>query len=362
MRNECIVGGEFAIDINTVRGFEKDVLSPNIHMFEGERVYSSGREAYRVILESLGNIEGIVLPDYICGSIPVITKRMEIATLFYHIQEDLYPDIETIKQTIKKYNVIMLVNYFGLLDLTEVIREIREEREDVVIIIDNVQNFYGVSEDISNDYSFTSFRKWFAVPDGAVVISNTIKPGLINKSIHQLPTGRISVFSQYKFAGNILKNYRDLIGDEICLKLINKGESILDAKKPSDEIDFALDWTTYAMNTIDCKKAEVTRRNNAKVLHEGLKKLDINHLYNGEKTPLFIPILLERDRDRIRRVMFENNVFCPVHWSDKWQKDFSIDSRNILYDRELSLICDQRYGEREMNLQLEILERECKFN
>ncbi len=362
MRNENIIGGEYVIDIGTVSGFEDKGLRTDIHRFNGLTVYSSGREAYRGILKSLEKVEGIILPDYICGSIPIVTKRMGIETLFYHIKEDFYPDIESIKQTIKKYNVIVLVNYFGMLDLTETIREIREESKEVVIIMDDVHNFYGIYDDISSDYSFTSFRKWFAVPDGAVVVSKDNKFRLSKKSIDRAQTRCNKTFSQYKFAGNILKNYREIIGDDICLELIDEGERMLDARMSNDDIELAMDWTIYAMNIIDYAKAENIRRSNARVLHEKLQKLNIKHLYDDKKTPLCIPVLLDRDRDEIRMAMFEKNVFCPVHWSDKWQKDFSIDSKNSLYERELSLICDQRYGERDMKLQLEILEREYLHN
>lgn len=63
-------------------------------------------------------------------------------------------------------------------------------------------------------------------------------------------------------------------------------------------------------------------------------------------------------RDEIRKAFFHNNIFCPIHWPADWQINYSDVRTNPLYEMELSLICDQRYGEEEMTMQLEILKGE----
>ena len=84
------------------------------------------------------------------------------------------------------------------------------------------------------------------------------------------------------------------------------------------------------------------RRSNAHVLYKGLDGL-IQFLFSEEDMdcPLFVPVLLEH-RDQIRQVMIDNKIYCPVHWP----KPDGCNSN--LYDMELSLICDQRYGEEDM--------------
>ncbi len=80
------------------------------------------------------------------------------------------------------------------------------------------------------------------------------------------------------------------------------------------------------------------------MLHEGLKKLGVKHLFNVGKTPLFIPIMVD-NRNIIRRALFSENIFVPIHWPNE---DASLQGNNELYEVELSLICDQRYDQGDM--------------
>jgi hypothetical protein len=55
----------------------------------------------------------------------------------------------------------------------------------------------------------------------------------------------------------------------------------------------------------------------------------------------FVPILLP-NRNEIRAHLTKNEIYCPVHWP----KPEGCESN--IYDHELSLICDQRYGIKDM--------------
>ena len=64
--------------------------------------------------------------------------------------------------------------------------------------------------------------------------------------------------------------------------------------------------------------------------------------------PLFVPVLLE-NRDKVRKHLTENKIYCPVHWPKPEGADSNI------YDMELSLICDQRYGVNDMERIVSVL-------
>ena len=60
-------------------------------------------------------------------------------------------------------------------------------------------------------------------------------------------------------------------------------------------------------------------------------------------TPIFLPIFMEtKERDGLRKHLIEMGIYCPVHWP----KPEGCESN--IYDLELSLICDQRYGIEDM--------------
>ena len=65
-------------------------------------------------------------------------------------------------------------------------------------------------------------------------------------------------------------------------------------------------------------------------------------------TPLFVPVLVpEGRRDALRKHLIQNEIYCPVHWP--LTEHHKIDQRSAaIYENELSLVCDQRYGAADM--------------
>lgn len=348
--NKNIIGGEYIID----RDIDAKIENGRSMLF------ANGRSALRGIIEhSVPEKQGgVLIPDYICESIPETIKSLGLKCVFYHINEDFLPLTTSIYEKIDCVQAIILVNYFGMISsetINNIISEIKKHRNNIVTIVDDVQNYYGLESENTCDYAFTSYRKWFPVPDGADVIMNN---GYSRQILY--PSSRYAVpnqFAKYKFAGNILKNYRDVVGDDICLELIERGERLIS----ENELEIASPWTSGLMENININQIKIQRQKNAQFLHKGLVDMQIPHLFLENASPLFVPILLRGNRDRIRRAFFKNNVYCPIHWKDDWKDDYDSVERNPLSDWELSLICDQRYDENAMQLQLEILKRESVY-
>lgn len=327
-----VIGGEFSILEKTLNKKNQDKKS--------DFPFSSGRCALFAILNDLGYVigkRGVLLPNYLCESITNTIRDAGWTYSFYNINEYLHIDFTSLIN-FKKYDVIVLINYFGMIKLDDDIKRIKALRPEMVIIEDDVQAYYEINNSIA-DYSFTSLRKWFPCPDGAEI--KTAR-GLIRKTELQENN-----WAQYKLAGNILKNYSDYVDDSIALALLNKGEEVLDTEylSPCSEATRSI-VTSLDLNEIACK-----RKKNAKILHKELLEMNIPHLYSESSVPLFIPIFIE-NRDELRRAFFAEQIFVPKHWpriSDE------LNGMNPLYDTELSLICDQRYGAEDMLKQISVI-------
>ncbi len=271
-----------------------------------------------------------------CSSVGEVPVRLGIPIKHYHINTTtLLPDISDVKDELKKgYNIaILLITYFGMIDLDNTINAIYSDYPNAVTIVDDVQNYYGFGKHIDYDYCFTSYRKWFAVPDGADILQKRTT----NKVV--VYTGK-NEYTMYKAAGNLLKNHTDMIGDSVSLELLDKGENMMD-----EEYRFMCSELGSSLyKRVDTVFAAEKRKNNGITLHEGLLKLGVKHLYNDERIPLFIPIMVH-DRNKIRKKLFSENIFVPIHWPNE---DAKIQGSNELYETELSLICDQRYDKEDM--------------
>ena len=77
-------------------------------------------------------------------------------------------------------------------------------------------------------------------------------------------------------------------------------------------------------------------------------------MYDANKVPFFVPIFIN-DRNKLRSAMFQNKIFTPVHWPYESNR-LNGNKKNKIYDIELSLICDQRYGIDDMKRMIDIIE------
>lgn len=343
-----VIGGEFEIPLEL---YKKGTERITERRYSDRYYYTSGRACLYAILNCIADANreygGVLVPDYICASVTKTIKEAGYDFRFYQIGKDFLPDKKSLCEGLLKERIILLINYFGVSDLRESISLIRRKTEDAVIIIDNVQNYYGFAGKGDFDYMFTSFRKWFPVPDGAEVVAG-------RKQLYEKLKGfeGRNKFAQYKLAGNILKNFREELEDSVCLELIETGEKILDKGYRCRCTEYSLE----VMKKLDKERYAERRKRNAKVLHEGLERIGITNIYREDAVPFFVPILLN-NREKVKEKFFENHIFCPIHWP---HKSAELQGNNPLYDEEFSLICDQRYGENDMRRILEILESECK--
>lgn len=201
------------------------------------------------------------------------------------------------------------------------------------------------------DFQFTSFRKSFAVPDGAWVITK-----------HQLRQPlKTPKFAEYKIAASYLKSMR-LYGDfsdEIYLDLYAKGERLVGSDIDEDMSDF----TKQHISNMDWKRFSLLRKRNAKIIVDGLSTLGIHPIAIPQKAsiPLFIPIALH-NRDKVRQKMFDSNIFLPVHWQidDSFSQKYKLTTGGKYAKEELSIIVNQRYGTADMTRILETLEKALK--
>lgn len=307
---------------------------------------SSGRSALVAILRHIRGrgVRRVWLPDYLCASVPDAVRHAGMEYRFYDLGADLLPDAGALAASLAATDAVLLVNYFGMQDHAALVRRLRAESA-AVIIEDDVQAFYSYLNPGAGmaDYAFTSLRKWFAVPDGGLAraADGTALPGF----------SRENLFWVYKYSGLLLKAAGHGDDDSLFLDILRKGERMIDA-----EMETSVSACTLRLLAgVDMAGAAEQRRANARVILDGLENIGLAPLLrpaDGD-VPFFIPIYLA-NRDEVRRKMFENRIFCPVHWP---LEGLPLRTGARMEAHELSLITDQRYGPADMARILDILSK-----
>ena len=329
-----MIGGEFPIAVTDILNAEgRHTEIPDVYK------YSSGRAALFQILKYLKqgkNVDHVLLPDYLCGSVLVPVKALNLECTFYPINDLLELEISFFERLYKKNSAVLLINYYGLKDLNNQIKAIRGIDESAIIIEDDVQAYYEFKKSLDGvDFKFTSLRKTFAVPDGGLV-----------KTKFKLPVvEEPNTFGQYKAAAALLKSMREgNFNDKIYLELFEKGESLID-----EELDSGMSLVAEKLYAfMDEERVKVRRLNNASYLVKKLDSIGIKPILPliDNHVPLFIPIILN-NRDDVRKVMFQHEIYCPIHWP---LEGLNLKRGEIMSRTELSLIVDQRYSKKDMDI------------
>lgn len=345
MQNSHIIGGEFDVDLQRLQ-----YTQSNNGSLDGVYKYSSGRSALYYILldvQKRYNITTIYLPDYICSSVVIAAEKSQMKVVFYNLNELLEIDVEKFPLKDNKKAAVLLINYFGLKNLQSQIELVRSINKNAIVIEDDVQAFYEFHKaELIADYKFTSLRKTFACSDG----------GLVKTAKELQSVTETNKFHQFKLAGSILKSLRkpEYYDDDVYLHLFEKGESHID-----DEIAMGMSQISQEVITkTDFERIAYIRLRNTRQILDGLKTLGIRTILPvpEDKTPLFVPIWLE-NRNKVRKQMFQQQIFCPIHWP---LEGMNVQKGAEMAEHEMSIIIDQRYTNKNMNLILNTLEKALK--
>ena len=306
----------------------------------------SGRTALDIIIEDLiweNRIQSVFLPSYCCYTMIEPFVKHGIKVKFY----DVIARNGRIEQLLldNDCDVVFLLEYFGYLDKEVVKFAEKEKYKGKTIIYDATQSiFCELNKEKIFDYVFCSLKKWTDVNAGFVVKMKewTYRPQLVqNFTFVNL---RNKAFDLKK---RFIENDRD-VDKNIFLSLFKEAEDMLD----KDYRNYAIDkHSELKLNSLRIEKLREKRKKNAQLLIDGIRTIPQVKLLcddvRDDECPLFVPISVPSKRDELRRYLIERKIYLPVHWPISKLHQLNSDNR-LLFNEELSCVCDQRYSDIEM--------------
>lgn len=321
----CEIGSEFW----SVPVTEKT----NSAFTESVQFFLSGRSALKAIITELKGKHTVAMPAWCCDSMikPFFDAGMQVNFYPIYLHNGLHQEIRG------DSDILFVMDYFGY--TTDIVFS------HPCIIRDVTHSFF--SKNYSDaDYFFGSLRKWCGFWTGGFGWTKNKRKFKLENSNNtgyvKLRQEAMELKDYYlngkpdKFSGSVTKND--------FLSLFNKAEDLLEdvGVVSASERDIAL------AEKLDVSFIKVQRRKNAKVLMEAFSKQLIFPTLNKNDCPLFVPIIVPNGkRDELRQFLKQQEIYCPVHWPvSSYHK---IDEQTkVLYENELSIVCDQRYTEEDM--------------
>lgn len=311
----------------------------------------SGRTALEHIVELLVK-EGkktAYLPSYCCHTMiePFLSHGVQVS--FY----DVVTDDGGLKRNVVKNNqadVILLMDYFGHTDSETSVIAHQQKEAGKTVIYDATHSLYSNIDYTPYDYVYGSYRKWIDINCGFLAKDGEFEAASVTQNIagdEPYPRIRTELF-------DLKAGYMSgkAIEKSSFLDKINVAEAILEEqyhhKLPDGR---SLD----VLRTANADFIKYQRRLNADALIDGINGINasrirtINAKLSPDDTPLFVPVLVDTEcRDALRRHLVNDFIYCPIHWPYSEMHRAAGPARK-LFDAELSLICDQRYGREDMD-------------
>ena len=197
------------------------------------------------------------------------------------------------------------------------------------------------------DFYFGSLRKWCGVWTGGFAWT---EDG--HEFVNGEPCSERYVSLREK-AMELKKRYilKQEVTDKKYLDIFEEAEEFLEdvgiVQAPERDILLA--------QKIDVEGIIRQRRMNAEVLRQVFVDWLIFPQMKPNECPMFVPILVPNGkRDELRRHLIRNEIYCPVHWP--FSRYHRVDPKTeYIYRNELSLVCDQRYSEKDMQRVIKVI-------
>lgn len=301
--------------------------------------YISGRSALQAIIKDIriqADVRSVSLPSWCCHTMikPFIDEGIEVHFYPVYWRDSLIQEISL------DSDVLFLMDYFGYTESTPDLSDYNG-----VVIRDITHSLLSHSY-TDAAYYFGSLRKWCGVWTGGYAWAN---------DGHRLDIG-VADESGYVFLREQAMNQKNRyingwpdkgkMPDKSYMGLFEKAEECLE----ECGISPAADRDVYLAMHLDVEGIRERRRKNAEVLMRELSDYLIFREVNND-CPMFVPILVPYGRrDKLRRYLIQNKIYCPIHWSVS--EYHQLDERmEEVYLSELSLVCDQRYTQDDMERQ-----------
>lgn len=272
-------------------------------------------------------IKKIYLPYYLCDCLDKIKQYCEVE--YYKIKEDFTPNFY---YKLKNNEYLYIVNYFGIFTNHNI-----ENYKKIYnnIIVDNVQAFF--QKPVKGIDTIYSCRKFFGVPDGAYLYTNT-------ELKESIPRDKSKDRFKYLF-GRLEEDANSYFEDHK-----NNDKLLLDI-----DLAYMSKSTQLLLNAMQYDIIKKKRTNNYKYLNEKLKstnKLVLKDIKGAYMYPYYTT-----NADKIRKKLIDNKVYIPVLWPNVLEQD-----KNTLEykyaNNILPIPCDQRYNIDDMRYIIKIIEED----
>lgn len=311
----------------------------------------SGRDALGLLADAeKRKCNTVLLPFLCCESMEMPFRRAGYKIIYYKLQQDFKADYADVKRKLTNGCILLYMNYFGNLSFTtNQLEDIREEGKYIILAEDITHDFlyrYIEGDFGTADYTVCSIRKWFAVPDGGILISKTsvLQEWEEDETFAKLREEALKIKSQYLRTANptFKIEFRKKLADANLY--LENDHKIVGMSEMSKEIWEYLDIEKIYKKR--CENVEICQKEFGQVMEIGNDNL---------RSTLYFPLLIGKKQLEIENMLAAQGIYMPVIWPLPKGAKKGCAVSELIAEQMLAFPCDHRYGKEEIQYSIKVL-------
>lgn len=315
----------------------------------------SGRNSLKAICDMLKEsckVHEVLLPEYLCETEIDPWREGGWDVKFYVVNRDFSINIESLREMAGHNHpaAILIQRYYGFDTISGEVEEYLKklQGDGVVLIEDLTQTLFSGCRTEFCDYYTSSLRKFFAIPDGGVLISKK-DIRFANPVRNHIP---IDETSQKAF--DLKTEYFRTMNPETKSEFRSIYEVLFDQIAVNDKVYVMSELSQNIFETFDYKFVSEQRKSNYDLLAGLLGDISEIKLLLPEKcgdcVPLYMTIYMESEEDReaCRKYLAGKDIYCPIIWPKPEYYEIGNAETLYIYDHVMSIPIDQRYDADDM--------------
>ena len=315
---------------------------------ESWQLFRSGRDALRAFARLAGR-KRVLLPALCCESMLLPFQQNGYELGLYRLRADYRADTEDLLRKLTDGSVLLYMRYFGIRPFSDAfLHALRESGRDLLFLEDRTHDILvpRAPGGFQPDAAAASLRKWAALPEGGMLETGlgTAAAAATDTRYGDLRLDAMEKKSRFlEYGGDALR--------EDYMKELKAAAALLDegAAPAAMHPEYRA-----ILGGLDLAAILKARRRNLRRLRERLRPLiesgTIRLMTDApEASGLYLPILIE-ERDRVQRELIRRKLYCPAAiWPEPPEAAGVCPVSRYVTEHMLSLLCDQRYSEADMD-------------
>lgn len=327
MMETTIIGGMFGLP-----EMPDPAATPPPFMDELSLLLYNARCGIRVLIDHL-RPRKTWMPSYLCPDMLRAVDTSQTALRYYEIDHALCLAGDEWIRDVEPGDLVLYIDYFGFPFNTGYGAMGECRRKGAIILRDAAQALLSHSDDVA-DFTLYSPRKYVGVPDGGVLTAF----GRALPDVALSPPPPEWVMKTMEAA--ILRREFDRQGGA------RRWFAMFQQHEPAYPIGpYAMSEMarTLLVGGIDYAMIARRRRENYAALAETLEEWAVYPALPPGVVPMGFPVRIA-ERDRVRRALFAQEIYPPVHWGIDGSVPVEFEESHRLSREVMTLPCDQRYG------------------